>query len=498
MGKSVLFLVINTFFLLLSIGGIAQFSNLSQLAQGDLVAFAPIREIDDAIFGYVAIYDLGEVDKDKENYEYVILDNNLNEVSNGKFHDQRYRKVLSRFLSPSLLGQKLLLSKTFLGQFGNNKAFVSNRFIDLETNTVETPFYLKGDKIVEGERDAKGLGKEQRKTPIIDVLIPSEKGFMTYPIDKLGRSNSKTVSSIKFYNLDKELVWEYDYNPNNLQHTKAIVYVDADYLLLSFKSAGYNDTGFYLKRIDLKTGKEDFVYKIETKSSEYNHSFTAKIIDGRTHLLGKISKYSSGGYDYKKAEGFFSLVLDDKGNELTKKYLFWKDMVDHLDIDDKGKVENRYRLHAKEYFIMDNGSMAILTEKLKESYNVLLGISKVKTTDLVLFQFDEDFKIGQVLEINKDKSKWQASDYLYSQYINQNNDLVFFYRDYKKDIATSDKNWIMGIVTIVDGKINHETISISSEDHFIYPYIAKEGYVLFREYNKDADYDEIRLEQINY
>ena len=484
-------------FLFTSILCTAQFSSLSQLAQGDLVTFSPIREIDDDIFGYIAIYSLGEVD-DKLSYEYVILDNNLNEVSNGTFKDTRYRNVIPRFLAPQLLGQKLLLTKTNTGLFGNSKIFVSSRFIDLQTNTVESPFYLKDNTIIDGERDAKGLGKEQRKTRFVDLLIPSENGFITYPIDKVGRDNSRIYNAIKFYNLDRELIWEYDYNPYKVEHNKSIVYIDENYLLLTFHNKSFNNDQLFLKRIDLRTGREDFSYMIEDNSSTYNHSFEAKIIDGKTYLLGKIGKYSWTGYDYKRAAGFFKLILDEEGQEVSKKYLLWKDMTDKLPINKNGKMAKGYRLHAKEYFISDTGSMAILTEKLKEGYDLLLGVSKVKTTDLVLFQLDENFGLGEVLEIEKDKSKWQASDYLYSQYINNGEDVVFFYKDYKEDEATSDKNWIMGIVTIIDGTIKEETISISSEDHFIFPYIAKEGYVLFREFNKDQDYDEIRLEQINY
>ena len=46
--------------------------------------------------------------------------------------------------------------------------------------------------------------------------------------------------------------------------------------------------------------------------------------------------------------------------------------------------------------------------------------------------------------------------------------------------------------------MTHEQIPMTSEEHSIYPYVAKEGYILLREYNKDQDYDQIRLERLNY
>ena len=46
--------------------------------------------------------------------------------------------------------------------------------------------------------------------------------------------------------------------------------------------------------------------------------------------------------------------------------------------------------------------------------------------------------------------------------------------------------------------MTHEKIPMSSKEHFIVPYISKEGYILIREYNKDSDYNQIRLERLNY
>jgi hypothetical protein len=114
-----------------------------------------------------------------------------------------------------------------------------------------------------------------------------------------------------------------------------------------------------------------------------------------------------------------------------------------------------------------------------------------------LLEFDKDFNLISANTIEKDLSKFSASDFLFSQYLNDEKDAVFFYKDYQKDSETKEKNWVLGIVSIVDGKLNHEKIPMSSDDNYIYPYIAKEGYILLREFNKNAEFDEIRLERLN-
>ena len=122
-----------------------------------------------------------------------------------------------------------------------------------------------------------------------------------------------------------------------------------------------------------------------------------------------------------------------------------------------------------------------------------------KTTDMVVIITDENFKINDVKVLPKDKSNYSYSDYLFNQYLNGKKDIVFYYRDYQKD-ENKDKNWNLFINTIIKGKFNQEKIQISSKQdkYMIFPYPAKDGYILFFEYNKKDKYNQIRLEKLNY
>jgi hypothetical protein len=138
----------------------------------------------------------------------------------------------------------------------------------------------------------------------------------------------------------------------------------------------------------------------------------------------------------------------------------------------------------------------ILTEKFKPAgqYN------RMKTTDMVFISTDKDFKIDLVQTLEKEKSKNEYSDYMFSQEINDKKDVVFFYKDYQKDDETKDKNWILFINTLIDKKFSQEQLIISSKNdkYITIPYIAKEGYILLREYNEKEKYNQIRLERLNY
>ena len=94
-------------------------------------------------------------------------------------------------------------------------------------------------------------------------------------------------------------------------------------------------------------------------------------------------------------------------------------------------------------------------------------------------------------------AKSGAFDYLFKQKIEKDK-YVFFYRDNEKSLGgtLASSKWIMGIVTYIDGEFNYEKISLNADGKRIFPYRAKNGYILLREVNTSGT--ELRLEKINY
>lgn len=480
-------------FLLISISLNAQISSLTNLASGRMEIFSPIFEKDQNIYGYFTLFKLDKLSENEEKYEYVILDKNLNKVANGEFIDTAYKGIYSKYYTPDKVSDNLILTKRY-GNLNGTIAFTSSRVIELNNNNIQEPFYFKDNNLQRGARAINDLKKTQRKTKFLNVPIGLNNGYLVVEAKK--KNVKENPTSVSFYNLDHDKVWDYNFGDNR-KSEYSLVSVDDNILYFSYATDAYKDTNVKFLQIDSNTGKLNYSYLLEDINSKYNYNYTVKRINNKTILTGKISPYRViSGYDYNNPVGLFKIVLDENGNELFKKYFLWEEASEFIEMNKKGRMEAGYKLFVQSYFVFEDERIVVLSEKFKIGTNLLVG-NIVKTTDFVLLEFDKDFNLKAVETIKKDLSKFSSSDFLFAQYLNGENDAVFFYQDYQKDSETKEKNWVLGIVSIVNGEINHEKIPMSSDDFFINPYIAKEGYILLREYNTNSDFDKIRLERLN-
>jgi hypothetical protein len=62
---------------------------------------------------------------------------------------------------------------------------------------------------------------------------------------------------------------------------------------------------------------------------------------------------------------------------------------------------------------------------------------------------------------------------------------LFFLPRLSERSGNQRKKWNLFINTIIDGKFKQEVIPISEKDNYVVtPYVAKEGYILLREFNE--------------
>ncbi|MCB0698431.1 MAG: hypothetical protein KDC11_01225 [Chitinophagaceae bacterium] len=506
----------------------SQSQDLIALAQGDFLGMNALFEEDGSLFGYISIYNYGKSGDLTKKFEYVILDKNLNPFANNTFQGDitagdyygyiRFDGTI--ILRPSRYDYSLVKRKDMFTP--------SSMVIDLKDNSVKKKIFYEYDHGTFKEIKESNTWKENRKeykeerkekgfNYIASVGEIKEGGFLVHEYDDYG-SYGKNNHLMRF-DENKNKMWTYEYNLEGSRTTRqAMYYLEKDenhyYALLReyTKSGDYYDYGmlregdkktdsFYVLVIDMKTGKElhkkyipdpdevmDEIMSFETfsyGSLDNDHSFDDKIV-----MVGRMHKGINN-------VGISRLLIDRKTFEADLKVLTYKeDFKKHIpEINAKGYVGKGYFLDPRDIFFMKDGSVAVLFEK----YQPATQYTASKTTDMIYVHTDKSFNIQGATVLEKEKSRWLNTDYLFSQTLNDENDLVFFYRDFQKNDETKDKNWNLFINTFIGGKFKQEMIPISSKDNFfIFPYVAKEGYILLQEYNTKAKYNQIRLERLNY
>ncbi|CAD7804657.1 hypothetical protein CHRY9390_01255 [Chryseobacterium aquaeductus] len=492
----------------------SQTQNLASLATGENIGMNALFDTKDNLYGYVSMYSLGKTDKKSQKFEYVILDKNLNPVANKEF--EAGLLVSNYFGYVDFKGQIILRPSDFnyLQAFSKDAALPVSMVIDPKTNTVKPKVYydyLENGTFVEinqpksfkeERKENRAEKKDKGYNYVSSVGEIKEGGFIAVEYNDYGRYVNKN-SLIKFDDNKKE-IWRYNYNTNGDKKVFSdltILDKDEKSLYGILRKVNDDDKSFSLLVIDMKTGKEisnkplnglsaETIDYIDELYSNGRRMSNDKTFDDRIVLLGR-------NYISKKVTGFSRLMLDKTSYNVDLRELNYKpDLVNHIPkLSADGGVENGYYLQTKDVYFLSDGSVGILSEKFKPEGNY----SAPKTTDLVYINTDKDFKVKDVQVFEKEKTRWANNDYLFSQYLNNGKDVVFFFRDYQKDQVTKEKKWNLFINTVINGKFNQEVIPISEKDNYVVtPYVAKEGYILLRELNEKEKFNQVRLERLNY
>lgn len=501
----------------------AQLQDLAKLANGKLIYSSLLYDANDNIYGYLFIYQR-DANKTTRKMEYVFLDKNLNKVSNNTFSSYTYEDYAEgKYYDCTLMGENIILNKFYTYMpFLNNGVMLplvsAFQMINLKENTVSKEFKFEEGKFTELPADWRKLRKDNRKEITKNTVVAfdngSHSGFFVFQQNTADKDYLE--KDIKLFNENRELKWKYVYNPlgKPAQYfTFHFLYVKDNtiYGLQAKRNMTYASE-YKIVALDFETGKKKYEYLLEDLKSQYSHTLNVKEINGQLVLAGNFSTFNKKKeFELTDNLGFYRIVLDENGKEIEKKHVKWSAFSSKIDIDENGEVEKNFLLKPTRYLLFKDGSISIITEKYKpERKGVFIPLpiignltslatySSEKTTDFVIFTMDTAFALQTINTIKKDLTKYNSSDYLFSQYIDDESGAVFFYDNVVKGDKSKDKSVVLGITRIKNGEIVEERIPIfSKEKYSIDPFPAKEGYIMLREYNEKDKYNQIRLEKIN-
>ncbi len=509
--------------LLCCTGLFAQVTKLSSLTNSKFLGSATIFEDNNEdVYGYFILYEKNRESKIVLDLEYVLLDKNMNKVSQAVFKHGAQNlgpfKITCYLENIKKIKDNLYITLAYRSNYGALNTFgkiQDFRKLNLKDFTMSDTHKLnaKGELMVEPLRD-----KKMNEFYDVTLLEFTNLGSGFIAGGNLKDLHNMKSNQIGYYDLDLKQKWVYKFNQNKTDKRPAQI---------NFLKENGNDIVFYkqylkkagelevidlsLQIVDAKTGKDKF--EIPLKDTEYIYDYDKSFFhNGKFIVVASLFKYKDKReFEAKDKLGYMRLTYDlVTGKQEGKDLLKWQDLSQKFDINEKGNIKDYGRIHFLDFRILSNGNMMVAAEGHTMGHSA-------KTLDSYMLVFDEKMKMTDFAKIEKSpreidlvpESSDQIEragefDYMYSQKLNED-EFVFYYKN-KVKVKGEKPSWVLGIITYTNGKFDSGTVPLkTTEGNKLIPLPAKKGYVLFKEVSEKAkgkDDDEaeetFRLEKVNY
>ena len=404
----------------------AQLQDLENLASGEMIRFQAVFDQDEKLFGYFVLYEKDKQDALNKKFEYVVLDKNLNKVSSKEFLAEA---IVTNYYAYINRNNEFVL---YPYHNETNLNYIPPKYKQIEVKTgaiSDKIFSCYEDGAFKDCIEDKTIkqSKKEQKQEIKD------KGFYTEASVKKLENGCFVVSeynqskkfikdnSIKYFDKDKNLVWEYKYNTNgDKKNQQSLFDIDIDnkaiYTIL--RTTHNKETKSELLVFDINNGKilaqkpieigdiEDNTVLYTLAGIDYYYPTFKKVFDDKILFTG----YNFDQYFQKK--GFLQIIVDKNSYEVkltSLDFMKFKGMIPK--IDRNGCVETGYCLNLMDAYFLKDGSIGLLTEKFK------VGYANIKTRDMVYIILDKNFQPKEVKILEKEKSVGSYTDFLFSQYV---------------------------------------------------------------------------------
>lgn len=512
-------------FILLGSALNAQIQKLSELSSAKLLDSKIIYEENgEDIYGYFFLFQKDQTQKEELLLEYSLLDKNLNKITSGTF----LHPINSGFMFKTSVAIKSVVKNknqlyiitgetmTVLGMTATMNGFnmvigAFYRALDLTTFKLGNPFsYVDFNKIDDFVLSKKTFNKNSTYPQFFEPTNCNgfllKQTFKSSDIQDLYKGETIKFQEFRFYDKDLNEKWAYKYNQDDkgksfykyeLIASEGTNLIFCKYL---YEKPKDNKPKLSLEVIDSNIGLKKFEANLDDAQNlfaVYDVKLDGNIL---TVYAATNDPNRKEEFKYNKITGYAKMEFDaTSGKELNRNFFKWDALADKFKIDEFGEIKSYGFIEFIDFKATKDGKTIVIGEGYDPG-------SSSKILDLFVFVFDQKMKLIDYKKVEKVKNKFQnlnasgrtinvigAFDYMYSQKL-PDDGYVFYYTDNEKKGLGSNKHpdWILGIVTYVDGKIDTQKISLKAKEDNIIPIKAKKGYILLRDDN------ELRLEKINY
>lgn len=487
-----------------------QITNLNKLSQGKFYSSDVIRDNNNSIKGYFVLFESDKIAKETVELEYVVLDENLQKVTNGFIKEMIFESWLMDAdkitVRASLYKNKLLLH--FADYDEGVEIFNRYRVLDIKSNEMSEPFIFNSDSLkVNPEFSRKMVGWKNFESEKIDSY---DKVGLVVDSKVFNKKKKLTKRFLAHYDDNLKEVWRWNYSDINDKRVKYLTCLKSDEeVIVLFNHYEKNGSYTYVNNVssiilDAKNGKVRNEFDFPNLDKLSYRVVDCVIKEDKIYLMGDYSKKSKYGHiDDLENIGMYSFTFDKaSGKLLSSDYLKWESLVGKLDINKKGYVKKEGYMYPHNMLLKDDGNIIVIAETFMQS--------PVTTNNMYFFELDNKLAVKQLFEVAKFKNKYPSTaahsttikrygyfDFMDYQVLGDD-EYLFFLNDNEKNSRNRKASTLYGIVSYSDGKFKRQTLNLKTETSTIKAYGAKKGYLLLIENFDVSKPAEFRLEKINY
>ena len=479
----------------------AQIQQLSSFSTGKLESSFTVSNENKELSAYVLLFNQGLSTGDKKmKFEYVLLDKNLNKITNGDFEVPYHKNIQYVLGDVHVAGHNLY--HNFRVYNRSRKAAVGHAqiAIDLKSKEVKYTNFVR-DYQVKPLADGNLIAKEKDvyKNASYDYLVTygdQHHSYSAYNYIYVDFFDNLLTENIGIYDQDFNMVYKYDPGKTSVLEERLIdlhdfkgnkVIVSETVLKMKGFKGMIEKENIFIK--DLKEDKNSIQISHQTNTEKgYPRGVRASFIHDKLAIVTPITAASSA------MKGIRRTIYDENGKKETDTYTMFTDILSDIGFGTK-KFEDGYKLKIKDIFNFEDESFLVLVEKNKERWNSQVG-NNSKTEDYIILEFDTmgNFVNYTILEKTKLSKGYDA--YLFAQRDIENKEIIIYYEDLKGGIGKV-KEKVLVINKITNGKITQERIPYFAKNKYFNFSNAKYGHVVITEYNDEDDAISIRLERVN-
>ncbi len=509
-------------FILLAAGPLpAQKVSFDDVMEIELKNMGPIYQ-NKMVKGYYMFYKVEKKDRKNNNYKLVVLDENMNKVSEKSMTESKWLN-----LEEAAYDEKSLM---FIF-YESHERTLEFRQYDLQGKLLSK----KSEEL--GKRESYLYAQSGQQTGAVGgvQLAPVVgKGFVHYTPQK----NKKFGYAIRFFAEEGGKNWKFesDEDSKEIELGMFLGYNETQLLscVIKRKGAMSKDMDFYIMANDLATGKKLYEKPLEDKKHALQLLNAFPGDNGETIITGlyfdaddKLAK--------AKSEGLFTGKLDASGNFTKKEFISWeKDVAKKLDVSKSGKIDGGGYVFFHNATRLADGKIYAVGELYGKEASALgiastilagaggggsnVSVTKIEVRDMIVFEFNPDLTLAAAKIFPKKSSGvempsgaaytstqqlgylvqyYGGFDYMYTQLNDDASVLTFCYDDYER--SKGKRKHSLGVISRRSGEAEYtkDKVSLSSDASWIRTYPAKPGSVLLVEYFKKDKRLETRIEKFN-